>query len=76
MAWPVNARAQQRERVQRVGVLMNLAAEDLVSIARAKAFAEGLRALDWIEGRNVQIDFRWADFVDQIAALLATLAAS
>ena len=60
VAWPVTARAQQRERVQRVGVLMNLAAEDPVSIARAKAFAQGLQALGWVDGRNVHIDYRWA----------------
>ena len=43
-----------------IGVLMNLAAEDPVSIARAKAFAQGLQALGWVDGRNVQIDYRWA----------------
>jgi hypothetical protein len=42
-------RTQQGERVRRIGVLMNLAAEDPVSIARAKAFAQGLKALGWIE---------------------------
>jgi putative ABC transport system substrate-binding protein len=54
------ARARQGDRLRRVGVLMNLTAEDPVSIARAKAFAEGLQALGWVDGRNVQIDYRWA----------------
>ena len=58
--WPMAARPQQGVRLRRIGVLMNLAAEDPVSIARAKAFGEGLRALGWIDGRNVQIDYRWA----------------
>jgi hypothetical protein len=43
--------------VPRIGVLMNLASEDPVSIARAKAFAQGLQGLGWIEGRNVRL---WA----------------
>jgi ABC-type uncharacterized transport system substrate-binding protein len=60
VAWPVVARAQQGGRVRRIGVLMNLAAEDPVSIARAKAFAEGLQALGWTDGRNVHVDYRWA----------------
>src|SRR5215510_6407067 len=57
---PLAASAQQGQRVRRIGALMNLAAEDPVSIARAKAFTEGLQALGWVDGRNVQIDYRWA----------------
>jgi putative ABC transport system substrate-binding protein len=75
--WPMAARAQQGVRLRRIGVLMNLAAEDPVSIARAKAFAEGLRALGWIDGRNVQIDYRWAaskaDLFRRYAAELVAL---
>src|SRR5262249_49725005 len=52
-------RAQQGERVRRIGSLMNLAAEDPVSIAR-KAFGQGLQSLGWIEGRTVHVDYRWA----------------
>jgi putative ABC transport system substrate-binding protein len=56
---------------------MNLTAEDPVSIARAKAFAEGLQALGWVEGRNVQIDYRWAaskaDLFRRYAAELVAL---
>ena len=60
-AWPVGARAQQGARMRRVGVLMNLAAEDPISVARAKAFDQGLQALGWIDGRNVRLDYRWAE---------------
>ena len=56
---------------------MNLTAEDPVSIARAKAFAEGLQALGWVDGRNVQIDYRWAaskaDLFRRYAAELVAL---
>jgi ABC-type uncharacterized transport system substrate-binding protein len=78
ISWPFPARAQQGDRVRRIGVLMNLAAEDPVSIARAKAFAQGLQALGWIEGRNVRVDYRWAagkaDLFRQHAAEIAALA--
>lgn len=59
-AWPLTARAQQPARMRRVGVLMNLAADDPQSQARSTAFVQGLQQLGWTDGRNVQIDFRWA----------------
>jgi putative ABC transport system substrate-binding protein len=75
--WPMAASAQQGGRVRRIGVLMNLAAEDPVSIARAKAFADGLQALGWIDGRNVHVDYRWAagkaDLFRRYAAELVAL---
>ena len=58
-AWPFVARAQQAERVRRIGVLMNLAADDPESQRRMSAFIDGLRQLMWIDGGNVQIDTRW-----------------
>src|SRR5262245_4889729 len=59
-AWPLAARAQQPERMRRIGVLMSSYAEDEPEgKARFAAFIEGLRQLDWIGGRNVQIDIRW-----------------
>jgi putative ABC transport system substrate-binding protein len=77
-AMPFAARAQQGQRVRRIGALMNLAAEDPVSIARAKAFAQGLQGLGWIDGRNVQVDYRWAaskaDLFQRYAAELVALA--
>jgi ABC-type uncharacterized transport system substrate-binding protein len=59
-AWPLAARAQQREQVRRIGVLMNLAADDLQGQARLTAFGQGLQQLGWTDGRNVLIDRRWA----------------
>src|SRR5262249_28677992 len=60
IAWPLAARAQQPERMRRIGVLMNLAADDGEGQARLKAFAQGLQQLGWTDGRNVRIDYRWA----------------
>jgi ABC-type uncharacterized transport system substrate-binding protein len=59
-AWPANARAQQSERMRRIGVLMNLPADDPESVARVAAFQEGLQDLGWTVGRNIQMDVRWA----------------
>jgi putative tryptophan/tyrosine transport system substrate-binding protein len=59
-AWPLAARAQQGERVRRIGVLMALAADDPEGQARLTAFAQGLQELGWSVGRNVRIDYRWA----------------
>jgi putative tryptophan/tyrosine transport system substrate-binding protein len=58
-AWPLAARAQQSERVRRIGVLMPLAADDAEGQARLAAFLQGLRELGWTDGRNVRIDTRW-----------------
>src|SRR5438132_9608982 len=59
-AWPLAARAQQRERVRRIGVLMSLAESDPEAQARVAAFRKGLHMLGWAEGRNVRTDIRWA----------------
>jgi len=59
VAWPLAARAQQRERMRRVGVLMGVE-DDPQNRLRIGAFVQRLRQLGWIEGRNVQIDYRWA----------------
>jgi putative ABC transport system substrate-binding protein len=58
-AWPLAARAQQAERMRRIGVLMNLAADDAEGQARLAAFLRGLQQLGWIEGRNAHLDIRW-----------------
>jgi putative ABC transport system substrate-binding protein len=58
-AWPFAARAQQNDRVRRIGVLMNLTADDPETRARLAAFVQGLRELGWEEGRNIRIDYRW-----------------
>ena len=59
VAWPLAARAQQPERMRRIGVLMNLAADDPEAPARVAAFAQGLQELGWTMDRNVRIDYRW-----------------
>src|SRR5215472_8044217 len=59
VAWPLAARVQQRERVGRIGVLMNLAERDPEGQARIAAFREGLGKLGWTEGRDLQIEYRW-----------------
>src|SRR5262245_35716543 len=58
-AWPIAARAQQAERARRIGVLMNLAADDPEALSRIIAFVQGLQQLGWTEGRNMRIDTRW-----------------
>jgi ABC-type uncharacterized transport system substrate-binding protein len=59
-AWPLAARAQQPERVRRIGVLMNLASDDAEGQARLAAFHQALQQLGWSDGRNVRVDYRWA----------------
>jgi putative ABC transport system substrate-binding protein len=58
-ASPLAARAQQPDRMRRIGVLMNLATDDPEAQTRVTAFLEGLRQLGWTDGRNVLIDYRW-----------------
>jgi putative ABC transport system substrate-binding protein len=58
-AWPLAVRAQQGERVRRIGLLMNLAAEDPESQRRVTAFVQGLQELGWADGRNLRLDTRW-----------------
>jgi putative tryptophan/tyrosine transport system substrate-binding protein len=58
-AWSLSARAQQSQRVRRIGVLMGLKADDPESQARLAAFAQGLQQAGWIVGQNIRIDYRW-----------------
>jgi len=58
--WSLAARAQQADRMRRVGVLQSRAADDPEAQARLAVFAQGLQELGWTEGRNVRIDYRWA----------------
>src|SRR6266542_3297348 len=77
-AWPLSARAQQGERMRRVGVLLPAAADDAEFQAWVGAFLQGLGQLGWTIGRNVRIDIRWAtanaDGIRRHAAELAALA--
>jgi putative tryptophan/tyrosine transport system substrate-binding protein len=57
--WPLAARAQQTDRIRRIGVFMNLAADDPEGQARNTAFVQALQQLGWTDGRNARIDTRW-----------------
>src|SRR5262245_30216060 len=75
-AWPLAVRAQQPERMRRVTVLIGLGEKDLEAQKRAKAFRLGMRDLGWIEGRNIQIDYRFTDSsVDSIKKNVAEVIA-
>src|SRR5215467_15383295 len=58
-AWPLAARAQQSERMRRIGMLMNTVSDDAEGQARLAAFHQGLQQLGWTVGHNVRIDYRW-----------------
>jgi putative tryptophan/tyrosine transport system substrate-binding protein len=60
VGWPLAARAQQTERMRRVGVLMSPREDDLEAQTRASLLRNGLGELGWTEGRNIHIDYRWA----------------
>ena len=59
-AWPLVARAQQGDRVRRIGVLIGGDENDPVWKPPLSAFTQALADLDWTDGRNVRIDLRWA----------------
>jgi putative tryptophan/tyrosine transport system substrate-binding protein len=77
-AWPLAARAQQVDRVRRIGVLMAMSADDPESQSRLAAFAQGLQQLGWTIGQNGRVDYRWsggnADNMRKYAAELVALA--
>ena len=58
VTWPLDARAQQAERVRRIGALIGTSADDPDGEVRLRAFVQGLREMDWIDGRNIRIDAR------------------
>jgi putative ABC transport system substrate-binding protein len=75
-AWPLAARAQQPERMRRIGVLMNRAADNPEGQARFAAFLQGLQEAGWAADRNVRIDIRWGtDDVDRQRTYAAELVA-
>jgi len=77
-AWPLAARAQQPERMRRIGVLMSVAADGSEGQARLAAFLKGLQQLGWTDGNNVWIEHRWgagdAERIRKYAAELVALA--
>ena len=75
-AWPLAARAQQRERVRLIGMLMPGTADNPEFQTRVGAFLQGLQQSGWSIGRNVRIDTRWATAnADEIRRHAAELAA-
>jgi len=58
-AWPLVARAQQPARMRRIGMFMNLAADDPQGKLFVEALLQGLQQLGWTDGRNLQVDYRW-----------------
>ena len=76
-AWPLAASAQQSERVRRIGVLSALTENDPESVARRAAFEQALKALGWINGSNLRIDYRWtgndAERIRKLAAEIIAL---
>ena len=76
-AWPIAARAQQGERLRRIGVLLGFTADDLEGRTRLTAFVQALQQFGWADGRNVRIDTRWglnAGDIRKLAAELVELA--
>ena len=78
VTWPVVARAQQPDRMRRIGVLQTYARDDPNALARLAAFEQGLQELGWIVGRDIQIDYRFGgtdpDLYRKYAAELVALA--
>jgi hypothetical protein len=60
VAWPLVTRAQQSNRVPRIGVIGVLAEDDPETIARRAAFEQALQVLGWTVERNIRIEYRWA----------------
>src|SRR6266480_296522 len=60
-AWPLAARAQQSQRIRRVGVLMAVAESDADVRSGVAIFQQSLQELGWTDGRNLRIDYRWGD---------------
>src|SRR6516164_9520763 len=58
--WPLALRAQQPQRMRRVSVLLGVPENDAETKSRVRAFQLGMRDAGWVEGRNVQIEYRYA----------------
>src|SRR5215470_10641293 len=73
-AWPLATRAQQGERVRRIGALMSMAADDPEAQPRVAAFESGLRELGWLDGHNLRVEYRWVSDGDLLRRNAAELA--
>src|SRR5262244_2384082 len=75
-AWPLATRAQQPERVRRIGSLTGIADEPIMQ-PRLAAFLQALQQLGWTDGDNIRIDYRWgggdADRIRKYAAELVAI---
>ena len=78
VTWPLAGRAQQAERMRRIGVLTSFASDDPAEQTHVLAFAQALAQSGWIEGRNARIDIRWGagdpERIRRYAAELVALA--
>jgi ABC-type uncharacterized transport system substrate-binding protein len=73
--WPLAVRAQQPDRVRRIGVFMNRWADDPLGQANAATFQQALQDLGWTEGKNLRADYRWrGESISSSAAELVKLA--
>ena len=66
-AWPLAAHAQQPARMRRIGVLIDVAADDPASTETIAGLLQGLQELGWAVGRNLQIEYRWGAVDDERA---------
>ena len=77
VAWPLAARAQQREEIRRVGVLMGLEKDDPEGVSQLKALKRAFQELGWVDGRNLQLEISWSggepDRIQASARELVTL---
>ena len=62
--WPLAARAQQPDRMRRIGVLFSVSESDAEGQTWLRAFSEGLQQFGWTAGHNIRLDYRWAKPVD------------
>src|SRR5262245_42535976 len=75
-AWPLAARAQQAQRMRRIGVLIGWDESDPEAQSNLAAFVQELQQLGWMDGRNMRIDYRWSDGnVNRMQMLAKELAA-
>jgi len=76
-AWPLVARAQQGDRVRRIGVLMPFDENDPEGKRRVSAFTQALSDLGWTDGRNLRMDLRWwGEDINRLRALAPELVGS
>src|SRR5881227_506530 len=66
VAWPLVARAQQQVRIARLGYLGFGSPANAATVIRVEALRAGLRDLGYVEGKNLVIEFRWSDTVEQL----------